>query len=135
MPNLIFYFLTEDKILAENIPVPSSPVPIATIDLVESHSTPGSPNPPCQATIVPIMKTKHQEDQEDSMRPAWVLSGAPWVAIGFALVQIRELMNLKKVPPAENQQVNTNTVFNTSVRHREGVYFIELPPENRKNMS
>ncbi|XP_013888254.1 major facilitator superfamily domain-containing protein 6-A isoform X2 [Austrofundulus limnaeus] len=101
----------EDKILAENIPVPSSPVPIATIDLVENHSTPGRPNPPCQTTIVPIMKTKHQEEQEDSTRPAWVLSGVPWVTIAFALVQIRELMNLKKGSPAENQQDSNNPVL------------------------
>ncbi|KAK2857136.1 hypothetical protein Q5P01_005871 [Channa striata] len=32
----------EDKMLAENIPVPSSPVPIATIDLVQSQNTVGS---------------------------------------------------------------------------------------------
>uniref|UniRef100_A0A3Q3A149 Major facilitator superfamily domain containing 6a n=1 Tax=Kryptolebias marmoratus TaxID=37003 RepID=A0A3Q3A149_KRYMA len=93
----------EDKILAENIPVPSSPVPIATIDLVESHSAPGSPTAPRQAAMLPVMKTKHQEDQEDATRPAWVPSGAPWVTIAFALVQIRELMNLKKGPPAENR--------------------------------
>uniref|UniRef100_A0A096MHN4 Major facilitator superfamily domain containing 6a n=1 Tax=Poecilia formosa TaxID=48698 RepID=A0A096MHN4_POEFO len=97
----------EDRILAENIPVPSSPVPIATIDLVQSQSAPGSPVAPRPVATAPVRKTKHQEDQEDQedvTRPAWVLSGAPWVTIAFALVQIREMMNMKKrAPPAQNQ--------------------------------
>lgn len=94
----------EDKILAENIPVPSSPVPIATIDLVQSHSAPGSPAVPPPAAPLPVKKTKHQEDQEDATRPAWVLSSSPWVTIAFALVQIREMMKMKSsAPPAENQ--------------------------------
>ncbi|KAM4560455.1 major facilitator superfamily domain-containing protein 6-A-like isoform 2-T2 [Odontesthes bonariensis] len=95
----------KDKILAENIPVPSSPVPIATIDLVQSQNVIGSPIPARSAGVLPARKTKHQEDQEDGTRPAWVVSGAPWVTIAFALVQIRELMNVKKSggPPAENQ--------------------------------
>ncbi|XP_038153458.1 major facilitator superfamily domain-containing protein 6-A-like isoform X1 [Cyprinodon tularosa] len=97
----------EDKILAENIPVPSSPVPIATIDLVQSQHTPGSPAPPRPAaeTVLPVRKTKHQEDQEDVTRPAWVPSGSPWVTIAFAFVQIRDMMNMKKSggPPAENR--------------------------------
>ncbi|XP_061571339.1 major facilitator superfamily domain-containing protein 6-A [Cololabis saira] len=92
----------EDGILAENIPVPSSPVPIATIDLVQSHSAAGPAPAPA---VLPVRKTKHQEDQEDVTKPAWVLSGAPWVSLAFAVVQIRELMAMKKRggPPAENQ--------------------------------
>ncbi|XP_072232165.1 major facilitator superfamily domain-containing protein 6-like isoform X2 [Leuresthes tenuis] len=86
----------KDKILAENIPVPSSPVPIATIDLVQSQNVIGSPIPARSAAALPAKKTKHQEDQEDVARPAWVVSGAPWVTIAFALVQIREMMNMKK---------------------------------------
>ncbi|KAG8004668.1 Major facilitator superfamily domain-containing protein 6-B [Nibea albiflora] len=100
----------EDKMLAENIPVPSSPVPIATIDLVRSQNEAGSPAPPLQAPIVPVKKTKHQEEQEDVTRPAWVLSGAPWVTIAFAIVQIREMMILAKgggpPPEAPNEQAS-----------------------------
>ncbi|XP_023130082.2 major facilitator superfamily domain-containing protein 6-A isoform X1 [Amphiprion ocellaris] len=95
----------EDKMLAENIPVPSSPVPIATIDLVQSQTAAGSPSPARQAAVLPVKKIKHQEDQEDANRPAWVLSGAPWVTIAFAVVQIREMMNVRKGsgPPPETQ--------------------------------
>lgn len=91
------FFLPGDKMLAENIPVPSSPVPIATIDLVHSHSPDGSPAQARQAAVLPVRKTKHQEDQEDLNRPAWVLSGGPWVAIAFAFVQIKEVMNLARI--------------------------------------
>ncbi|KAM9334260.1 major facilitator superfamily domain-containing protein 6-like [Symphorus nematophorus] len=86
----------EDKMLAENIPVPSSPVPIATIDLVQNQNAVGSPAPARQAAVAPVRKTKHQEEQEDVTRPAWVLSGAPWVTIAFAIIQIREMMNMAK---------------------------------------
>ncbi|XP_068446928.1 major facilitator superfamily domain-containing protein 6-A-like [Clinocottus analis] len=85
----------EDRMLAENIPVPSSPVPIATIDLVQSQAS-GSPAPVLKASTLPARKTKHQEDQEDGNRPAWMLSGAPWVTIAFAIVQIKEMMNVQK---------------------------------------
>uniref|UniRef100_A0A8D3ANZ8 Major facilitator superfamily domain containing 6a n=1 Tax=Scophthalmus maximus TaxID=52904 RepID=A0A8D3ANZ8_SCOMX len=93
----------EDKMLAENIPVPSSPVPIATIDLVQSQNEFGSPAPGRHAATLPVKKTKHQEDQEDVTRPAWVLSGAPWVTIAFAIVQIKEMMTLTRSggPPPE----------------------------------
>lgn len=103
--------------LAENIPVPSSPVPIATIDLVQSQNAAGSPVAARQAAVVPVKKTKHQEEQEDVTRPAWVLSGAPWVTIAFAIFQIREMMNMAKSsgPPPETQplQVNKITVQHT----------------------
>lgn len=107
----------EDKILAENIPVPSSPVPIATIDLVQSQNiggiaTPGggSPRPLHPAAVAPVRKTKHQEDQEDVTKPAWVLSGAPWVTIAFAVVQIREMMVLvrKSGPPSDTRSLQVN---------------------------
>ncbi|XP_035533604.1 major facilitator superfamily domain-containing protein 6-like isoform X1 [Morone saxatilis] len=92
----------EDKMLAENIPVPSSPVPIATIDLVQSQNAAGSPAVVRQNAAVPVKKTKHQEEQEDVSRPAWVLSGAPWVTIAFAIIQVREMMKMAKdgrLPP------------------------------------
>ncbi|XP_068575709.1 major facilitator superfamily domain-containing protein 6-A-like [Cebidichthys violaceus] len=97
----------EDKMLAENIPVPSSPVPIATIDLVQNQSAPGSPGPAREASALPLKKTKHQQDQEDVNRPAWVLSAAPWVTIAFAIVQIKEMMNMTKkgAPQAETQSL------------------------------
>lgn len=97
--------------LAENIPVPSSPVPIATIDLVQSQNAAGSPAAARSATL-PVKKTKHQEDQEDVTRPAWVLSGAPWVTIAFAIVQIREMMRITNSngPPRETQPLQVNTV-------------------------
>ncbi|KAM9820259.1 LOW QUALITY PROTEIN: major facilitator superfamily domain-containing protein 6-like [Neosynchiropus ocellatus] len=95
----------EDKMLAENIPIPSSPVPIATIDLVQSHSASAHSARPLQSTVLPVKKTKHQEDQEDVSRPAWVLSASPWVTMAFAIVQIKEMMGLMKGggPPPETQ--------------------------------
>uniref|UniRef100_A0A8C9ZA17 Major facilitator superfamily domain containing 6a n=1 Tax=Sander lucioperca TaxID=283035 RepID=A0A8C9ZA17_SANLU len=116
----------EDRMLAENIPVPSSPVPIATIDLVQSQTVPGSPAPAHPAGLLPIVKTKHQEEQEDVSRPAWVLSGAPWVTIAFAIVQIKEMMNMVKSrgPPTETQPLQiTKTVHHRqttkTVHHRQ----------------
>lgn len=112
-----FFPPLEDQILAENIPVPSSPVPIATIDLVRSQSsaeptvTPTAVRSPSslnqQLAVSPLRKTKHQEDQEDVTKPAWVLSGAPWVTIAFAVVQIREMMALAKKSglPADNRSL------------------------------
>lgn len=102
--------------LAENIPVPFSPVPIATIDLVQGQNDAGSPAPARHAPPLPIKKTKHQEEQEDLNRPAWVLSGAPWVTIAFSIVQIKEMMTMLKAagPPPETQplQVNKITIQN-----------------------
>ncbi|XP_028326185.1 major facilitator superfamily domain-containing protein 6-like isoform X2 [Gouania willdenowi] len=95
----------KDQILAENIPVPSSPVPIATIHLVQSHNAAGSLAPALQQAPPPAKKTKHQEDQEDASRPAWVLSASPWVTIAFAIIQIREMISVVKSngPPPETQ--------------------------------
>ncbi|XP_042180019.1 major facilitator superfamily domain-containing protein 6-A-like isoform X2 [Oncorhynchus tshawytscha] len=93
----------EDRMPAENIPVPSSPVPIATIDLMQNQNQVGvmvplsNPSPPAK-------KTKHQEEQEDVNRPAWVLSGSPWVTIAFAVCQIREMYCMAKSSlPSETQ--------------------------------
>ncbi|XP_016105703.1 major facilitator superfamily domain-containing protein 6-B-like [Sinocyclocheilus grahami] len=85
----------EDKkgsMLAENIPVPSSPVPIATIDLVQNQSA-SQPNPESKT---PPKKTRHQEEQENANKPAWVVSASPWVTIAFALYQIRDMVALSK---------------------------------------
>ncbi|XP_018516760.1 major facilitator superfamily domain-containing protein 6-A isoform X2 [Lates calcarifer] len=117
----------EDKMLAENIPVPSSPVPIATIDLVQSQAAAvGSPTPSRQAAAaLPVKKTKHQEDQEDVNQPAWVLSGAPWVTVAFAVVQIKEMMSLAKSggPPPETQPLQGG-VWTTATLHIQAVHHI-----------
>ncbi|XP_064825577.1 major facilitator superfamily domain-containing protein 6-A-like isoform X2 [Oncorhynchus masou masou] len=104
----------EDRMLAENIPVPSSPVPIATIDLMQNQSQVGvmvpqfNPRPPAK-------KTKHQEDQEDVNRPAWVLSGSPWVTIAFAVCQIREIYCMAKSSlPSETQPLQEQNDENSS---------------------
>ncbi|KAI5625781.1 major facilitator superfamily domain-containing protein 6-A isoform X2, partial [Silurus asotus] len=83
----------EDKMLAENIPVPSSPVPIATIDLMPNSEvvTPSDYQEPKR----PPRKTHHQEEQEDGAKPAWSLSVSPWVTIAFAIIQIRELIIMR----------------------------------------
>ncbi|KAJ8384098.1 hypothetical protein AAFF_G00208890 [Aldrovandia affinis] len=85
---------TRDKMLAENIPVPSSPVPIATIDLVPSHAE-LAPARGGEAKLPP-RKTKHQEEQEDVSKPAWVISSSPWVTIAFAIYQIRDMVTLAR---------------------------------------
>ncbi|XP_029112793.1 major facilitator superfamily domain-containing protein 6-like isoform X3 [Scleropages formosus] len=90
----------EDMMLAENIPVPSSPVPIATIDLVEHHPDSLMPRPDPRP---PIKKTRHQEEQEDLNKPAWVISASPWVTIAFAVCQIREVLVLSKNNATEFQ--------------------------------
>lgn len=52
----------------------------------------------------PAKKTKHQEEQEDVNKPAWVLSGSPWVTIAFAVCQIREMYCMAKSSlPSETQ--------------------------------
>ncbi|XP_030627787.1 major facilitator superfamily domain-containing protein 6-A [Chanos chanos] len=93
----------EDKMLAENIPVPSSPVPIATIDLVQNNQVGTDPAPRAEPKP-PAQKTKHQEEQEDVNKPAWVVSGSPWVTIAFAICQVREMIVMAKMaPPVEVQ--------------------------------
>ncbi|XP_052004883.1 major facilitator superfamily domain-containing protein 6-B-like isoform X2 [Xyrauchen texanus] len=98
---LIFYLIQrlfgqnynkKDSMLAENIPVPSSPVPIATIDLVQNQ-TESQPN---SESKTPPKKTRHQEEQEDTNKPAFVVSASPWVTIAFALYQIRDMVAMTK---------------------------------------
>ncbi|XP_069471772.1 major facilitator superfamily domain-containing protein 6 isoform X2 [Ambystoma mexicanum] len=84
----------EDKsMLAERIPVPSSPVPIATIDLVQPHSDHAMPR---IEPKLPPKKTKHQEDQEDVNKPAWGVSSSPGVSLAFAFFQIKEMLKLAR---------------------------------------
>lgn len=106
---------TEDQILAENIPVPSSPVPIATIE-VQSQGSISSPSLSHQAAVTPVKKTRFQEEQEDVNKPAWVLSGAPWVTIAFAIFQIREMMSVMKdrQNPAESESLQVRLAFRGS---------------------
>ena len=91
---------TGDSMLAENIPMPSSPVPIATIDLVQSHTE----SAPGLESKAPAKKSKAQEEQEDVNKPAWVVSTSPWVTIAFALYQIRD-----KVAMAKNNNATGGT--------------------------
>ncbi|XP_077175593.1 major facilitator superfamily domain-containing protein 6 isoform X2 [Paroedura picta] len=83
----------EKTMLAERIPVPSSPVPIATIDLVQQQSENILPRPEPR---VPPKKTKHQEEQEDVNKPAWGVSSSPWVTLAYAIYQIKEMVQLSK---------------------------------------
>ncbi|KAH0621590.1 hypothetical protein JD844_023057 [Phrynosoma platyrhinos] len=91
----------EKTMLAERIPVPSSPVPIATIDLVQQQTEDIMPRPEPR---LPPKKTKHQEEQEDTNKPAWGVSSSPWVTLAYALYQIKEMVQLSKSNQAlENQ--------------------------------
>ncbi|XP_016295835.1 major facilitator superfamily domain-containing protein 6-A-like [Sinocyclocheilus anshuiensis] len=84
----------EDKMLAENIPIPSSPVPIATIDLVQNTTDVAAPARP--EPKLPARKTQHQDEQEDLNKPAWVPSGSPWVTVALLFYQIREMVVIAK---------------------------------------
>ncbi|XP_064308072.1 major facilitator superfamily domain-containing protein 6 [Phalacrocorax carbo] len=99
----------EKAMLAERIPVPSSPVPIATIDLVQQQSEDIMPR---TEPRLPLKKTKHQEEQEDVNKPAWGISSSPWVTLAYAVYQIKEMVKLSKTNPSpENQplqKINEN---------------------------
>ncbi|XP_051478914.1 major facilitator superfamily domain-containing protein 6 isoform X1 [Apus apus] len=99
----------EKTMLAERIPVPSSPVPIATIDLVQQQSEDIMPR---TEPRLPLKKTKHQEEQEDVNKPAWGISSSPWVTLAYAVYQIKEMVKLSKTNPIpENQplqKINEN---------------------------
>lgn len=91
----------EDKtMLAERIPVPSSPVPIATIDLVQQQTEDVIPR---IEPRLPPKKTKHQEEQEDVNKPAWGVSSSPWVTFVYALYQVKEMIQLTRDSRAEIQ--------------------------------
>ncbi|TUN64300.1 Major facilitator superfamily domain-containing protein 6-B [Bagarius yarrelli] len=93
-----------DHMLAENIPVPSSPVPIATIDLVQNQKQPETRAESANTnTADPAeKKTKFQEEQEDTSKPAWAVSPSPWVTMSYALYQIKDMVSsIKSNSPAE----------------------------------
>ncbi|KFW07886.1 Major facilitator superfamily domain-containing protein 6, partial [Fulmarus glacialis] len=91
----------EKTMLAERIPVPSSPVPIATIDLVQQQSDDIMPRTEPRP---PLKKTKHQEEQEDVNKPAWGISSSPWVTLAYAVYQIKEMVKLSKTNPTPENQ-------------------------------
>uniref|UniRef100_A0A098LXG0 Major facilitator superfamily domain-containing protein 6 n=1 Tax=Hypsiglena sp. JMG-2014 TaxID=1550645 RepID=A0A098LXG0_9SAUR len=99
----------EKAMLAERIPVPSSPVPIATIDLVQQTED-IMPRP---LPKLPAKKTKHQEEQEDVHKPAWGVSSSPWVTLAYALYQIKEMVQLSKT----NQALENQPLQNASSNH------------------
>ncbi|XP_026872259.2 major facilitator superfamily domain-containing protein 6-B isoform X2 [Electrophorus electricus] len=88
------------SMLAENIPVPSSPVPIATISLAQNQEE----SVPRTETKAPAQKTGYQEQQEDVSRPGWVVSTSPWVSIAFALYQIRDIVAKTKDNPTAGEE-------------------------------
>lgn len=45
---------------------------------------------------LPARKTRHREEREDGAGPAWALGVTPWVAFAFAVVQIEELIVMRK---------------------------------------
>ncbi|NWV12111.1 MFSD6 protein, partial [Ptilonorhynchus violaceus] len=101
----------EKTMLAERIPVPSSPVPIATIDLVQQQSEDIMPR---TEPRLPLKKTKHQEEQEDVNKPAWGISSSPWVTLAYAVYQIKEMVKLSKTSPAPENQPLQKTNENCS---------------------
>uniref|UniRef100_A0A8D0E3F0 Major facilitator superfamily domain containing 6 n=1 Tax=Salvator merianae TaxID=96440 RepID=A0A8D0E3F0_SALMN len=111
----------EKTMLAERIPVPSSPVPIATIDLVQQQTEDIMPRPEPR---LPPKKTKHQEEQEDVNKPAWGISSSPWVTLAYALYQIKEMIQLSKSNQTlENQPLQKADGSHDSVPgspHNEG---------------
>ncbi|XP_070215746.1 major facilitator superfamily domain-containing protein 6 [Bos mutus] len=119
----------EDKtMLAERIPVPSSPVPIATIDLVQQQTEDVMPR---TEPRLPPKKTKHQEEQEDVNKPAWGVSSSPWVTFAYALYQIKELMQLTRDSRASEIQPLQGTSENQKTSAAGGAQPgpCEAPPD------
>lgn len=104
----LLFEILDKTMLAERIPVPSSPVPIATIDLVQQTED-IMPRP---LPKLPAKKTKHQEEQEDVHKPAWGVSSSPWVTLAYAIYQIKEMVQLSKTNQAlENQPLQVTRVW------------------------
>ncbi|XP_063788808.1 major facilitator superfamily domain-containing protein 6 isoform X2 [Pseudophryne corroboree] len=91
----------DESMLAERIPVPSSPVPIATIDLVPQHSENIMPSTPAK---FPPKKTKHQEEQEDVNRPAWGITSSPWVSLAYVFYQVKEMLSVSNTSQLSESQ-------------------------------
>ncbi|XP_077873857.1 major facilitator superfamily domain-containing protein 6 isoform X3 [Ictidomys tridecemlineatus] len=123
----------EDKtMLAERIPVPSSPVPIATIDLVQQQTEDVMPR---IEPRLPPKKTKHQEEQEDVNKPAWGVSSSPWVTLVYALYQIKEMMQLTRDNRASEIQPLQGTSENQENSPASGVQPVpsETHPDPPRN--
>ncbi|XP_073700609.1 major facilitator superfamily domain-containing protein 6-A [Garra rufa] len=117
----------EGKMLAENIPIPSSPVPIATIDLVQNTTDVAAPARP--EPKLPARKTQHQEEQEDLNKPAWVPSGSPLVTVVLLFYHIREMAVIAKTPvevqplqdtdevPSDSREDQSPPVFSDATQH------------------
>ncbi len=91
--------------LAENIPIPSSPVPIATIDLVQNTTDAAAPARPEPKLLA--RKTRHQEEQEDLNKPAWVPSGSPWVTVVLLFYTVVSAKTPFEVQPLQVVQFNS----------------------------
>ncbi|XP_048201035.1 major facilitator superfamily domain-containing protein 6 [Perognathus longimembris pacificus] len=124
----------EDKtMLAERIPVPSSPVPIATIDLVQQQTEDVMPR---TEPRLPPKKTKHQEEQEDVNKPAWGVSSSPWVTFVYALYQVKELIQLTRDNRASEIQPLQGTSENRESFPTGGAQYVPRethsdPPRNQ----
>lgn len=124
----------EDKtMLAERIPVPSSPVPIATIDLVQQQTEDVMPH---IEPRLPPKKTKHQEEQEDVNKPAWGVSSSPWVTFVYALYQVKEMIQLTRDSRASEIQPLQGTSENREISATGGAQHVPCetrsdPPRNQ----
>ncbi|XP_041524197.1 major facilitator superfamily domain-containing protein 6-like isoform X1 [Microtus oregoni] len=119
----------EDKtMLAERIPVPSSPVPIATIDLVQQQAEDVIPR---LEPRLPPKKTKHQEEQEDVNKPAWGVSSSPWVTFVYALYQVKEMIQLTRDSRASEIQPLQGTSENREISATGGAQHV--PRETRSD--
>lgn len=124
----------EDKtMLAERIPVPSSPVPIATIDLVQQQTEDVMPR---IEPRLPPKKTKHQEEQEDVNKPAWGVSSSPWVTLVYALYQVKEMMQLTRDSRASEIQPLQGTSENREISAAGAAHHVPCeshsdPPRNQ----
>uniref|UniRef100_A0A8C9MK47 Major facilitator superfamily domain containing 6 n=1 Tax=Serinus canaria TaxID=9135 RepID=A0A8C9MK47_SERCA len=122
----------EKTMLAERIPVPSSPVPIATIDLVQQQSEDIMPR---AEPRLPPKKTKHQEEQEDVNKPAWGISSSPWVTLAYAVYQIKEMVKLSKTNPTPENQPLQKTNENRSASSASSARQPQNPTDSEQSRS